>query len=128
MIIFVCSKVPVYDITVLLAGRWFLYGLGLVISLGKINFWIFPNLDNEKLGFVESFKPFYSFEYRNGSKGSKGKKKKKDKDKVSKEKEQSGQENDQEVDEEGGGDDVEESEGLGEKTSAEQRQLTEHAS
>lgn len=121
---------PVYDITVLLAGRWFLYGLGLVISLGKINFWIFPNLDNEKLGFVESFKPFYSFEYRNGSKGSKGKKKKKDKDKdkVSKEKEQSGQENDQEVDEEGGGDDVEESEGLGEKTSAEQRQLTEHAS
>lgn len=65
--------------SILLAGRWFLFGLGLVLSLGKIKFWIFPNLDNEKLGFIDSFKPFYSFEYKDASKGSKGKKKKKDK-------------------------------------------------
>lgn len=64
-----------------LAGRWFLFGLGLVISFGKIKFWIFPNLDNEKLGVLDSFKPFYSFEYRDSSKGSKGKKKRKDKEK-----------------------------------------------
>ena len=84
-----------------LAGRWFLFGLGLVISFGKINFWIFPNLDNEKLGFLDSFKPFYSFEYRDSGKGSKGKKKRKDKDKgtgdekVSKETENGGKEEDE---------------------------------
>lgn len=55
-----------------------MFGLGLIISLGKVKFWIFPNLDNEKLGFLESFKPFYSFEYRE-AKGGKGKKKKKEK-------------------------------------------------
>lgn len=58
-----------------------MFGLGLVVSLGKIKFWIFPNLDNEKLGFLDSFKPFYSFEYRDSGKGGKGKKKRKDKDK-----------------------------------------------
>lgn len=64
-----------------LAGRWFLFGLGLVVSFGKIKFWIFPNLDNEKLGFLDSFKPFYSFEYRDSGKGGKGKKKRKEKEK-----------------------------------------------
>lgn len=64
-----------------LAGRWFLYGVVLVVSLGKIKFWILPNLDNEKLGVVDSFKPFYSFEYKDSDKGSKGRKKRKDKDK-----------------------------------------------
>ena len=35
----------------------------LVASAGKLKFWVLPNLDNEKTGFVESFKPFYSIEW-----------------------------------------------------------------
>ena len=42
--------------------RWFIYGLVLIFSVGKVTFWIFPNMDNDKCGFVESFKPFYSVE------------------------------------------------------------------
>ena len=102
-----------------LAGRWFLFGLGLIISLGKIKFWILPNLDNEKLGFVESFKPFYSFEYKDASKGSKGKKKRKDKDKgttvgekASKETENASKDEDQGEEEE---EDAKESEDTSEK-------------
>jgi translocation protein SEC62 len=30
-----------------------------------IDFWLFPNLHDEKLGIVDSFKPVYSFEKRN---------------------------------------------------------------
>ena len=68
-----------------------MYGLGLLVTLGKIKFWIFPNLDNEKLGFVESFKPFYSIEYKDATKDGKGKKKKKDKGASSKPSGDSGQ-------------------------------------
>lgn len=62
-----------------------MFGLCLVVTLGKIKFWIFPNLDNEKLGFVDSFKPFYSLEHKDAAKDAKGKKKKK-KDKGTSEK------------------------------------------
>ena len=47
---------------VLLVLRWFLFGLVLVATLGKVHFWVFPNLNEEKYGFVDSFKPVYSIE------------------------------------------------------------------
>lgn len=47
---------------VLLIVRWFLFGLVIVFSLGKVHFWLFPNLNEEKYGFFDSFKPFYSIE------------------------------------------------------------------
>ena len=47
---------------VLLVLRWFLYGLIFVFTMGKVHFWVFPNLNEEKYGFVDSFKPFYSIE------------------------------------------------------------------
>ena len=47
---------------VLLILRWFLFGLVMVATLGKVQFWVFPNLNEEKYGFVDSFKPLYSVE------------------------------------------------------------------
>ena len=35
-----------------------------MFTVGKLHFWVFPNLDNEKCGFFESFKPFYSVEWK----------------------------------------------------------------
>lgn len=114
--------------TVFLAGRWFLFGLGLVLSLGKIKFWIFPNLDNEKLGFLDSFKPFYSLEYKDATKGSKGgKKKKKDKGasgKLSGELEPSAGD-DKGGEDEGSGEGVEESEEAGEAVADKESKQTE---
>ena len=46
----------------LLILRWFLFGIVLVATLGKVRFWVFPNLNEEKYGFVDSFKPIYSIE------------------------------------------------------------------
>lgn len=56
------------------AVRWFLWGIVLTFSYGKVNFWLLPNLDNEKLGVIDSFKPLYSIERKKGS-GKKSKKK-----------------------------------------------------
>ena len=50
----------------LLIFRWFLYGLVLVVTMGKIHFWVFPNLNEEQYGFVDSFKPIYSIERNSG--------------------------------------------------------------
>ena len=47
---------------VLLVLRWFLFGVVLISTLGKVHFWVFPNLNEEKYGFVDSFKPVYSIE------------------------------------------------------------------
>lgn len=47
---------------VLLIARWFLFGIVLVFTMGKVHFWVFPNLNEEKYGFFDSFKPFYSIE------------------------------------------------------------------
>lgn len=47
---------------VLLVLRWFLFGIVLVATLGKVQFWVFPNLNEEKYGFVDSFKPVYTIE------------------------------------------------------------------
>lgn len=46
----------------LMVLRWFLYGIVLVATIGKVHFWVFPNLNEEKYGFVDSFKPVYSVE------------------------------------------------------------------
>ena len=37
------------------------------MSYGKIHLWLLPNLDNEKLGIIDSFKPFYSIEQKKKS-------------------------------------------------------------
>lgn len=57
--------------------RWFLWGIVLTLSYGKINLWLLPNLDNEKLGIIDSFKPLYSLERKKKS-GKKSKTKKQD--------------------------------------------------
>ena len=45
----------------------------MVLTAGKLKFWILPNLDNEKSGFLESFKPFYSVEWAKSKKSKKTK-------------------------------------------------------
>ena len=47
--------------------RWFLFGIILVSTAGRVYFWIFPNLNDEKRGFVDSFKPIYSMERKNNT-------------------------------------------------------------
>jgi len=42
-----------------------------VFTVGKLHFWVLPNLDNEKCGFFESFKPFYSIEWKKAKKSKK---------------------------------------------------------
>lgn len=61
------------------AVRWFLAGLVLVLTIGKVHFWIFPNLENEKLGFIDSFFPLYSVETSSGDAEKAAKKKRKKK-------------------------------------------------
>lgn len=51
--------------------RWIVYGVFLVLTGGKLKFWILPNLDNEKTGFLESFRPFHSVEWVKEKKKSK---------------------------------------------------------
>lgn len=40
--------------------RWFLYALIVTLTCGKVVFWLLPNLDDDKLGIIDSFKPLYS--------------------------------------------------------------------
>ena len=54
--------------------RWVLYALISTFSSGKVVFWLLPNLDDEKLGVIDSFKPLYLLKF---------KKKKKKQDKTS---------------------------------------------
>ena len=42
--------------------RWLLFGIVFIFTAGKVYFWVFPYLNDEKRGFFESFKPFYSME------------------------------------------------------------------
>lgn len=53
--------------------KYILFGLLFVLSGGKLNFWLFPNL-TEDVGFFESFVPFYDYTYTGASKARKGKK------------------------------------------------------
>lgn len=45
------------------------------MTVGKVHFWLLPNLDNEKLGIIDSFKPLYSIK-RKKTKGKKDSKSK----------------------------------------------------
>ncbi len=47
----------------------------LVLTGAKLKFWLFPNLDNEKAGFFESFKPLYSVDWTKEKDKKKSKKK-----------------------------------------------------
>ena len=51
--------------------RWFTWGLLYTLSVGKINFWLLPNLDNERLGIIDSFKPLYSLKFKKKKKSKK---------------------------------------------------------
>ena len=51
--------------------RWFIWGLLFTLSVGKINLWLLPNLDNERLGVLESFKPLYSLKFKKKKKSKK---------------------------------------------------------
>jgi len=55
--------------------KYILFGALFVLSGGKLNFWLFPNL-TEDVGFFESFVPLYDYTYSGGAKGKKGKGKK----------------------------------------------------
>lgn len=50
-----------------------MYGVALVATGGKLSFWILPNLDSEKTGFFDSFKPLHSSEWAKPKKKSKKK-------------------------------------------------------
>ena len=55
------------------AVRWFLFGFLLIITVGKVNFWILPNLDDDKADFFGSFTPLYSIEVKSQKEHSKKK-------------------------------------------------------
>ena len=61
-----------------IAVRYIIYGILWVFTMGKLHFWLLPNLTAE-CGFFESFVPVYEYEFR----GSSEKKTKKSKRKVS---------------------------------------------
>ena len=42
---------------------------------GRVEFWLLPNLTNDKLGVIESFKPLYSVKKKRKKEGKKGGKK-----------------------------------------------------
>lgn len=41
-----------------------MWALLYTLSGGKVVFWLLPNLDDEKLGVIDSFKPFYSLKFK----------------------------------------------------------------
>ena len=71
---------------------------------GKLSFWILPNLDSEKTGFLDSFKPLHSAEWAKPKKKSKKKAQKPETPEIERHGE-SGVENDtvKETDEHGNG-------------------------
>ena len=75
-----------------IAVRYIIYGILWVCTMGKLHFWLLPNLTAE-CGFFESFVPAYEYEFI----GSSEKKTKKSKSKVSidknKDKKEKGNEN-----------------------------------
>ncbi|CAJ0581261.1 unnamed protein product, partial [Mesorhabditis spiculigera] len=66
-------------IVIIAIVRTVLFGIIWLASMGKHHLWVLPNL-TEDCGFFESFKPFYTYEYRPVGKAPKKDKKKKDKD------------------------------------------------
>ena len=47
-----------------------MWALLYTLSGGKVVFWLLPNLDDEKLGVIDSFKPFYSLKFKKKKKKS----------------------------------------------------------
>lgn len=60
--------------------RWFVWGLLFTVSVGKINLWLLPNLDNDRLGVIESFRPLYSLKFKKKKKSKKEQSKQHDTD------------------------------------------------
>lgn len=56
---------------VLYIVRWFLWGIIYTLTNTKVEFWLLPNLDNDKLGVIDSFKPFYSLKFKKKKKSKK---------------------------------------------------------
>lgn len=69
------SRIPKYSLCPFSPSpvRWVVYGVVLVATGGKLSFWILPNLDSEKTGFFDSFKPLHSAEWAKPKKKSKKK-------------------------------------------------------
>jgi len=59
--------------------KYILFGALFILSGGKLNFWLFPNL-TEDVGFFESFMPLYDYTYTGSSSKKKKGKKAKDSD------------------------------------------------
>ena len=51
--------------------RYFLYGLVVIATGGRVELWLVPNLNNEKLGIFDSFKPLYSLKKKRKKEGKK---------------------------------------------------------
>jgi len=68
-----CVSIVLVVFSLCNVARWIIYGIILVVTVGKLKFWILPNLDNEKTGFIESFKPIYSVEWAKKKKSKKAK-------------------------------------------------------
>ena len=47
-----------------------MWALLYTLSGGKVVFWLLPNLDDEKLGVIDSFKPLYSLKFKKKKKKS----------------------------------------------------------
>ena len=64
---FLCQYVIRHTVTVFMsrfvAVRYIMFAVLWLVSLGKHNFWLLPNLYAE-CGFLESFVPLYEYEYK----------------------------------------------------------------
>lgn len=69
----ICAKLfQLTGVLLFIAVRAILFVLIWSVTMGKIYFWLFPNL-NEDLGVIESFKPLYSLKKRKVKKSKKNK-------------------------------------------------------
>ena len=48
-----------------------MWGIIYTLTNTKVEFWLLPNLDNDKLGVIDSFKPFYSLKFKKKKKSKK---------------------------------------------------------
>lgn len=44
--------------------RWLLWALVYTFSSGRVVLWLLPNLDDDKLGVIDSFKPLFSLKFK----------------------------------------------------------------
>ena len=48
-----------------------MWGIIYTLTNTKVEFWLLPNLDNDKLGVIDSFKPFYTLKFKKKKKSKK---------------------------------------------------------